>query len=42
VARELFPAHDVEGVVFYARGEPVWIPSEARNGAQPGTQMKLF
>ncbi|MGH9460295.1 MAG: PD-(D/E)XK nuclease family protein, partial [Vicinamibacteria bacterium] len=41
-ARDLFPAHDVEGVVFYARGEPLRIASAAGNAAQPGSQMELF
>ncbi|HEX9723125.1 MAG TPA: 3'-5' exonuclease, partial [Vicinamibacteria bacterium] len=40
-ARELFPGQDVEGVVFYANREPIWISSTTRK-AQPGSQLELF
>ena len=40
-ARQLFPAREVEGLVFYASGAPYRVPPASRN-PQPGSQLKLF
>jgi len=40
-ARQLFPAREVEGLVFYASGAPYRVPPASRD-PQPGSQLNLF
>ena len=40
-ARELFPGHPVEGLVFYASGSPLRVAPEEGDG-KPGAQLELF